>query len=338
MKYDGGCLGFGLLVKLLSVTLLMLVLISENAVAWPAVATEENLRNAILEKNIGEFTSVELEEMDLNKDGVLDVADVIYYLKTEEIERPIITFDVRQTEAYEGAGDIEVQMSLSMAYSGQVKYRENGVEKTIVVPETQGALIIIANPDDGIRSNTAKMVDLELLYDADLNYVPGVESLHSVVIHENDSLWNGTIHNDVYTNLGDDLMDTSIDIHFQLEIIQNGGLTTASVYTDGNGIIPRNGDSETWPMANVSFSETNFVADVLNMNSGHNNFNVDFLRHLHFESAFEDQSIEPFKRSMISGQVTESLQSSQHPFFERSVTGSFILIKIDSTVSSVSEQ
>lgn len=320
------------LIKIFLVISLLLFMIPDITMAWPSIATEENLKDAILEKDLARFSSMDLELMDLNNDGILDVADLIYYLKTEEIEVPIITFDMRQTETYEGAGDAQVQLTFSMPYDGQIKYRENGVEKTMAVSGLQGVLIV-DNPDDVVRSTRARMVELEILYDADMAYVPGIESLHSVVIHENDSLWNGTIHNDVYANVGDDLMDTSLNIHFQLEIIQSGGVVNASVFTDGNGIIPKNGSLETWPMGNVTFSPSGFTADVLNIPSANDNFNAGFSRNLQFAADFEDQTILPWERTVIAGQVIETLRSSGYPFLNRSVTGSFVLFKNDPTVS-----
>lgn len=321
------------LFKRLALIVIMMFMVPGLAFGWPEIATEENLRDAILEKDLNRFSSMDLELMDLNHDGCLDVADLIYYLKTEQIELPIITFDSRQTETYEGAGEVLIQITFSMTYVGRIKYRENGEDHYTEVSGSQGTLIV-SNYDDAVRSTQAKMVDLEILYDSDLAYVPGIESLHSVVIHENDSLWNGTIHNDVYSNVNDEMMDTSINIHFQLEIIQNGGMVNASVFTDGNGIIPKNGSSETWPMDNVSFSISGFTAGVLNIPSANDHFNAGFSRNLQFDAVFEDQTILPCERTMMTGQVTETLQSSEYPFLNRVVAGSFVLFKNDPTVSN----
>ena len=310
----------------------IVIILPSGVYAWPSIVTENNLREAVLEKSTAGFSSEELALMDVNKDGILDVSDLVYYLKTQEVILSIAEFDQRMTTVSEGSGVVTVSINFSEEYVGLLKYSENGVSKEITVNGTN-AVISVTNTDDSTRSTTANIINLEIVYDSTpgILYAPGAASIHTVVINENDTLWNGTISNDIYPSSGDVFMNTSINIHFQIEIIIEGSTTTASIITDGNGIIPMNGASNQWAMTGLSFTTTEFSGSVSGIAAIGNSAGVDFTRSFQFSAVFnEPEAIESWARDIIEGNVTEHLESSTHSFLNRESTGVFVLFKDNS--------
>ena len=70
--------------------------------AAPPIATEQNLRQAILGQ--GEFSQEQLGDMDLNSDGGVDAADLVSLLQQTPPGVPVATFDAAQSQVEEDVG------------------------------------------------------------------------------------------------------------------------------------------------------------------------------------------------------------------------------------------
>ena len=129
----------------------------------------------------------------------------------------------------------------------------------------------------------------------------------------------------------------SMDLHFQMKIIQDPSGTAGALVTDGYGIIPLNGASKEWPASTISLDQSRFDAAVAGIMIPANLTltNTDLERRLVFfaDESNPDHVVKP--DSEIQGQVTEYLYSDSHPQFnrlnsggeDRGIKGKFTLLK-----------
>ncbi|MCC6490995.1 MAG: hypothetical protein IT364_26140, partial [Candidatus Hydrogenedentes bacterium] len=86
--------------------------------AGPAFAqslrTEENMRDAIQGRET--FTEQEEELLDINKDGKIDVADMVSLLK--DINTPVALFNEPETSVGEGDGTVDIEITMTKQFNG----------------------------------------------------------------------------------------------------------------------------------------------------------------------------------------------------------------------------
>ncbi|MCP4105251.1 MAG: hypothetical protein GY749_06905 [Desulfobacteraceae bacterium] len=287
-----------------------------------AQTSEQNLREAIL-KNGGNFTEEQLEEMDQNNDGKLDVSDIVNLLKSTSASTPVSNFDSFTSVIEEGNSTANIKVNFSTAFSGALEFTitgtaTNGNDYEVLnssIP-VDGAYVNIpvAVTDDDTLEETAETIVLTL--NEGSGYVPGASTTHTIYIYDNDAVWNGTIE----TN--------GTALHFQMKIIQTPTKTTGALFTDGYGIIPLNGTNEEWAADYISLSPTLFsaIVDRIDIPKSHILANVDLERKFVFQANSQQGDIvEP--DSEIIGKVDEFVTCSSAKQFEYHSAGTFILLK-----------
>ena len=85
---------------------------------------EENIRIAILKNGEG-FSHDELQEFDLNNDGYVDVADLVYLFLQQE-GKNVVNFSGEQLQTDESAGSLSVPINFSKSFSGTIRYTVGG--------------------------------------------------------------------------------------------------------------------------------------------------------------------------------------------------------------------
>jgi hypothetical protein len=324
----------GVLLLLLGSILLIDSAFGGDCLEPPPIATEQNIRDAVL--GYKTFTSGLLSDMDLNQDGQVDVADLVCLVTTQSPGTPVASFDQVSSTVREGASAAGIQVNFSSRFVGDLKYTIDGsavagldyssLSGTVAV-DGVAVYIPVAVVDDNENEANVETILLTLSYTdgGGQGYVPGIFTEHCVYVHDNDAVWSGS------------MQILSMDLHFQMRIIQDPAGTDGALVTDGYGIIPLNGASTEWPVNAISLDESRFDAEVtgITIPAGSTQTDAGLERRLVF---FADKSnpehvVNP--DSEIRGQVTEYLKSDSHPQFNRlniggenrGIKGKFILLK-----------
>lgn len=196
--------------------------------------TEDDIRNAILGK-----TPVDLATMDLNKDGKVDVADLVKRVGSMQVGKSALRVN-------EGDGTVRVRVNFASRFTGTLRISVSGsategtdyqtLPRSFMVDGTSVEIPITIIDNDVVED--VKTIVLAFSYE-DYNgskaIPPGAPANYTVYIVDNDSLWTGTIENN------------GMALHFQMKIIQDASGTKGALVTDGYGIIPKNGTSNEWP-------------------------------------------------------------------------------------------
>lgn len=310
--------------------LLMVCLIVPNIVTAeelpPAIVTEQNLRDAILEHR--QFSPEQLQQMDLNGDGQVDVADLVMLLDKLSPGAPVANFDLISSEVREGEGTASVRINFSTHFSGTLYYSLSGtatagsdfdaLSGSIPVDGVFVDLPISIVDDDELEEN-AETLTLAVYYEtgAGLGYLPGALTEHTLNIVDNDAYWNGIIEN------------SNIDLHFKMKIIRVGSTTTGALIADGFGIIPLIGASTEWQAVSMSLGATWFNADIPEMaiSAIETLAGTDLKRRFVF-TANQGTSFHIVNpNSEIKGTVREYINFSGQPQFNREIVGSFTLVR-----------
>lgn len=148
-----------------------------------AAVTEEALRDALLGK-----TSVDLATMDLNGDGVVDVADLVAVLKQNRIE---VSFSTATSEIDETTGTHKVVLTSSRSLTGVIRYSVGGTATsgtdyqalpgTVAINGTT-ATITLTILSDKVYEGT-ETLELRLL--PDTTYALGTTRTHTVSLKDN---------------------------------------------------------------------------------------------------------------------------------------------------------
>jgi hypothetical protein len=248
---------------------------------------------------------------------------------------PVANFDQFTTNVQEGSETTSVKVNFSKSFSGTLRYTVSGTalsisryEGNIAVNGKSVDIPVTITEDEEVQV-TLRTIVLNIYYLEEerlrLGYVPGSSTEHTIYIHDNDAIWSGTLEIN-YTA-----------VNFQMKIIQGSTSTFGALFTDGYGIIPKNGEDEEWPAASISLSETLFDATVQGITIPSNSIlaNVDMERKFvfHADSQAPGHSVDP--ESHIRGTLTEYLVSTSSPQFNRTILGTFTLIK---QIANVDEQ
>ena len=302
------------------------VIVAVSAASGQAfTVTEQNIRSAIL--NPSQFTQDQINQMDLNGDNRIDVADLVKLLKTTT---PVTDFAIEASTVTEGDGTISVRVVFSTSFSGTLRYTVGGT----AVPGTDyqvlsGTItadglyvdIPVTLLDDNLISEAAKTIVLDLYYDAEggFGYVPGSSTEHTVYVLDNDAVWDGMIDNN------------GASLQFQMQIIQTPTGATATMLGDGYGIIPSPAKAaEGWPATGVTLTNSAFAAVVgpIPISKDSTLTNVDLQRHYQFnaDASMTGQTVDA--GSQITGTLTETVISVVSPQFNREFqNGTFTLLK-----------
>jgi hypothetical protein len=148
-----------------------------------------DLLDAILGKRT--FQKDQLTQLDVNKDGVVDVADLVANVRAA-FHYPQAYFEVAQSGADEGLGTIFVRILLNEPYTGNLQFTTGGtavagvdyfaLTGNVYVSGTSVDLPIVLI--DNATSEPTKTITLTL--QAGTNYDVGATPTHTITLHDND--------------------------------------------------------------------------------------------------------------------------------------------------------
>jgi hypothetical protein len=164
-----------------------------------ALRSEKNLRDAIQGRQT--FTPEQRDALDVNKDGKLDVADIVAYLQESTV--PVVLFNESFSTVEEGAGQVQIPLTLTKDFSGVVNFSVKGTAVEGIHFTIPGGHSLNVNGDSGfisvnilddLVSEDIKFIQLEL--STGQGYLPGLNSVHHITIRDNDGVWQGAIEAD----------------------------------------------------------------------------------------------------------------------------------------------
>jgi hypothetical protein len=176
--------------KLKAVLLCLLICLFQvvHIMAQEDSAIEEDIQNALLGDST--FTSEKLEEMDINNDGQLDVADLVYFKNLPEINE--VSFSIAESYTDESAGSHELLLTLSQPFTGTINYTVSGTADDttdydppkgfVAVTESSSATIPITLYSDTFFEGD-ETISVSLLPDTD--YQLGMIRTHVVTLQDN---------------------------------------------------------------------------------------------------------------------------------------------------------
>ena len=166
----------------------------------PAIAgvdwiTRQDLIDAILER--GSYSAAELDDLDLDGDGRIDVKDLVCFNFECHREASFLT---TTTIVEEDAGTVVIPLTLERATEATVTYSVSGsatadldyaaLSGTVPVSGT-GGQIVLTILDDAIASEPVETLVLTLQTGA--GYGLGATVEHRVQIVDNDATWIGAL-------------------------------------------------------------------------------------------------------------------------------------------------
>jgi hypothetical protein len=323
----------GLMIKALLLFIFLCLILCPASFAQ-GIVTEQDIRDAILERNI--FTKEELSAMDLNEDDVVDVADLVDFLKSVGINAPVVDFEITDpqkgaySELVEGEHSIGVKVVFSKDYHGILDLSVSGtaqegkdfnpINRSIQV-NGQSVHIPIAIKDDlDLEEQESIVLTLNEDSSSPKRLIIGPYNTHTIWIKENDSRWQGTLQVD------------RMVMGFEMIIKQDDTTQDAMLVSDGGAGFP----ASTWPV-DLSMTEKSFSASIGPMV-------IDADKSL-INTAFE-RSVELIAEDGVSGHVfaTDAIIignlidrfESQHKAIgdlEMIIPGTFTLVKDINVVS-----
>lgn len=269
----------------------------------PAVVTESNLRMVILGQTHS-FTSAEIESMDLNKDGKVDVADLVAYVTTLGARPDGASFETSESTVDEG-GTVRLFMTLAAGYTGSVYYTITGeagcgsdydapagsscpVTSGVVPFNGTDAQVVIDIGNDLAVENVERLV-VTLIPAA--GYALGPRQQHTVFIIDDDEVWHAAINVD------------GLKYTLPIEIARSDSGVQVVLRSDGTMGLPV-GDFAS--SINPIVTDSSFYAKFgpFQMAAGDTLVGVSLERELEFTS----QSVQPGVR--IQGQYHESFSGT----------------------------
>jgi hypothetical protein len=212
------------------------------------VVTESNLRAVILGEGKG-FSKTDLRAMDLNQDGVVDVADLIFYVRSLPPRPNGVNFEATTRVVKEGDGAVSLTVTVSPTYRGAISYVVEGTA-------TSGVDYAVLSGSIAVNGGTAAL-DITLVDDLvleevesltitlipDVGYRIGFAQQHTMFIVDNDAIWEGSLGVD------------GLNIGFTMELKRSGANYQAWIHSDGSTGLP----TGTWPVT-LNATETSFRA------------------------------------------------------------------------------
>jgi len=243
---QGGTVATAWLRRSLAVLVLFL---ADAGFAQSQLLSEQNLVDGVLGRRT--FEPVERSALDLNGDGVLDVADLAFYLLSNAHLVPSVSFETRVSKSCEGDTGIVVPIVFTKPFESPVTLTYSvsgtatpgpknaggdfliaGYDATTgigTIPlnagATQAAIEVIVH-DDALLENT-ESINLTLTGGSLQTYFLGSEQGHTLYLDDNDGIWTSVL----------ELPDGPGYPSFDLEMIQEDGAFTARVLAD-KGLVP----------------------------------------------------------------------------------------------------
>jgi len=234
----------------------LLTVLSGSAFGQTQAITEQNITDAILGRR--PFSAEELNSFDLNRDGVVDVADLAYHKVHNAEVVPSVSFAEPDTNACEDVGAIgirlvftkefEAPVTLSYTLSGTATYgpKSQGGDYTVsgydagtgagaiqVSAGDDEAFIAVTIQDDALFDENMETVTFLITGGDAQSYFLGAQQSHTLYIDDNDAVWTAGLQfpeGGGYASL-------------RMEITQEDGAFTGRALSDGTLIpAPEPGD------------------------------------------------------------------------------------------------
>ncbi len=195
-----------------------------------AQASEQDILDAIL--GVGTFSDTELQEMDLNGDGVVDVGDMVHFTQ------PVAYFDTNTIAVSESDGLVNIPVSFSRNYDGVLTFELGGTategedyaeitEEITVVDDDTAVISVSLIQDSDLEGTETLLLTLHGGADGQGAILIGIPSVVTIDISDGDS--------DTYT--GGMVFDPEFRVSTQaIGFYMDGGL--AHFQGDDSGIFP----------------------------------------------------------------------------------------------------
>ncbi len=295
-----------------------------DAQTLPPIVTNDNLTDAILGRQT--FSAGELEDLDLNGDGAVDTADLIYFRRGLGPLPLGVNFEQFQTLVIEGDDPDPISITVAPGFNGVVNYYVEGtatsgedfmpLSGTLTV-DGSIATFDVAILEDVILEDTESII---VTLDAGSGYSIGTAQQHTYWIADNDELWFGALNID------------GLVLDFTLELARAGATSTALMKSNGGFGIPSGDLAATAATATEgSFSVSLGPFPVLSADSG---LDVTLSRNITLTGTVIDY------RSKIQGNITDIVTVEPDPVtavvknqhLSQIIQGTFELIKKPSVV------
>ena len=197
--------------------------------------SEQDIRDAILGTKT--FTQDQLRAMDLNTDGKVDVADLVY--KVSDGEPMLVSFKESMSTAYESEGVVSIPLVYTAGFTGSVSYVVSGsavagmdfgaLPGTIMLDGTGNTAITVSLIDDlhitvdDEKGPVSRYIVFDLKANNDKLYEPSFITSHTLIIQDNDAYWNGIIE-DLYAAR-----------QFRLAVCRNNSQVEVMLHSNGSG-------------------------------------------------------------------------------------------------------
>ena len=237
--------------RAITVFALLFLVVTGAALAQGQLVSEQNIADAILGRQ--EFLPVELNSLDLNRDGVVDIADLTFFQFRNANIVPSVSFDGLSSKAFEGDQKTAVRLVFTKAFEspqtitytvgGTATYgsKSQGGDYTIsgydpvanagTVNVNAGdteAYIPITIEDDAVFNEGIESIAFHLTGGSTQTYFLGAQQTHTFFIDDNDSVWVALFQ----------FPDGSGTESLRLEITQEAGVFSGRILSDA-GLIPR---------------------------------------------------------------------------------------------------
>ncbi len=293
-----------------------------HALGQSGIVTEQNLRDAILERK--DFAQDQLNEMDLNRNDSADVADLVNLMKTTDPGTPVANFDQLASEAKEGAAT-GVRVNFSTFFSGVLRYSVSGTADSGIDYQALGGSVSVNGAIAEIPITVVDDLDLEegetitITLESDQAnpppYIIGMHQKHTVRISENDSVWRGGLQFD------------NLSMGFKMEIAQGPSSYQAVLESDGSNGLPEGN----WPVE-LAITRDTFSATIgpIQISEQDTLLGTAFERTIVLKSVpHTDSGHVSDLDSAIIGKMTDTLEplSDSKKHLKRTVEGTFALVK-----------
>ena len=311
----------GAAMRKIAVALSCLILTAAVARADSSWVTRQDLLDAILQR--GTLTSQQLQELDLTRDGVVDVADLVCLT---QLCHKNANFVATQTSVDEATGTAIVHVTFDNPITGTVNYAVTG---TAASGSDYGALpgsisvsggavdIPVSVVNDGLPEE-AEFLTIELR--PGTGYSVGALNLHTIHIIDNDGTWHGSL----------EVAEGRVGI--AMSVINATSGTSGSLNSDGVGAFPQGTYAAT-----ISLGTSAFSADTapISLDATASDWAVPFQRAFHFGAdTAQNADDRVVAGQLVQGAFTETLTSPGYPHLNRTITGRFTLVKDPVTSSS----
>lgn len=309
--------GSGVVPTIVLTTLLVLLSMGSARAQGSGQLSEQAFRDVLSGRLVP--TPAELESFDLNGDGQVDVADLVFFLKASGSLTPIASFAALSSIFTEHSGTVAVGVVFTQPFNGTLHYTVSGDTAsegsdyaasvgTVSVSGEAVEIPVTFLDDSEIEETETLTVRLEL----DVGYAVQEPVEHTIYINDNDGVWAG-----VYDAGGGRM-------GFELILIRSGETFGGTLVGGQSSFLPEG----EWA-ADVTITPDSFRAEIngIPIPAESTALGVSLTRSFVFEAAAGGANVILEWNSVIMGTATESIvpDDPEMQYMARSTEGIFVL-------------